>query len=548
MVTSLSEQLLKNLLNDAQLVYFSLDLDYRYIAFSKKHREIMKNIWGTDIQVGMNILDVIQDFEDRLKAKKNFDRVIESSESIILEEEYGDDALFRTIWKNQYLPIINSDNNIIGVSVIVEDMTYKIQQNNYIKNMELFSKVVNLVSNGVVIVDVTKESLPVIFINEYFKNLTGYVLEDFEGRGLNILQADDREQEAIKVMKKAIVNEESCEVELRNYKKDGMLFYNRVSLSPIFNEENELILYVGIQKDITAEVNKNNLLQKVFDFQENILFVTDGKKPSFINTSFKKFYEIANVNEYMQRYKRCVCNTFKRDERFFSFLNVKSNQNWLEVLELLEEPQRKVLIISPNGEERIFNISITPFEKSKYIVSMTDISATFFEQLHLKDKVNYGTLTQAYSREFFNQNILSIINAIEGEGKQLGVSIMDIDFFKNVNDVYGHDIGDIVLKSLVNIIKKNIRQDDYVIRWGGEEFLLLIPVQNIIKLEKILDNVRKEIEKAIIIENIRITVSVGLTILEKNNIEESIKKADIALYESKNSGRNRVKKFTDKTQ
>jgi diguanylate cyclase (GGDEF)-like protein/PAS domain S-box-containing protein len=498
----------------------------------------MKHIWDTEISLGMNILDVIKDEQDLKKAQQNFDRA-KNGECVFTEEEYGDSKLFRTLWKNQYAPV-KSEDKIVGISVLVEDMTSKVKHQSYVEHMELFYKAVNLVSNGIVISDATKEDLPVVYVNRYFTELTGYELEDIKGKSVNTLQRDDTEQEAVAIMRESIKEQKTCEVELRNYKKDGTLFYNRVSLSPIFNEKNELILYVGIQKDITADVEKKQLLQKVFDFQQNILWISDGKKPYLINQAFKNFYEIESLDEYLHKYKECICSTFEKDERFFSLEKVQSGEMWLDSISRLDEQERKVLTTSPSGKKHIFDIKVTPFESSKYLISMTDISNSMFEKYYLKDKVNYDTLTGAFTREFFNQNILSIIESCETKEMKLGISILDIDDFKKINDTYGHDIGDLVLKNIVNIIKSNIRENDFLVRWGGEEFLLLIPVKNIDTLKSSIENIRLRIKNSIVKNNIKVTASFGITLFDTLTIEESIKKVDVALYYAKNAGKNQV--------
>lgn len=497
----------------------------------------MKNIWGVNISYGMNILEIISHEEDKNKAKANFERV-KNGEKFIIEEEYGSDDLFRTVWKDQYFPIIEN-KNIIGIGVIIEDLTFKLKQEKYIEDIEIFRNVISLISNGVVISDATKENLPVIFANKHFTELTGYTFEDIKGRNMNLLQCDDREQKAIKIMKDAIIEQKPCEVELRNYKKDGTLFYNRVSLSPIFDESRKLIYYVGIQSDITNEYNQNRLIQKAFDVQKDIAFITDGTELYLINQAFKDFYGVNSVNDFKTKYKSCICSMFKKDSRFFSFDKINSDESWLDVIQRLDEQERKVLIVTPQNIEYIFNISVTKFDDTKYIVSMVDISNSLFEKFDLKNKLNYDTLTTAFTREFFNQNISSIIQNTKENNKNLGIAMMDIDHFKNINDSFGHDFGDIVLKGVVSEIKDRIRSDDFIIRWGGEEFLILIPTTNIKEFKKIIENLRISIEN-IKFEKLKVTASFGITLFDTTEIFKSIKNADIALYEAKKTGRNRV--------
>jgi PAS domain S-box-containing protein len=108
------------------IIIFALDTNYCYTAFTKFHSQTIKKIWGVDIQIGMNMLDVILRPDDREKAKKNFDRVL-NGEKFILTEEYGDQERYRTFYDNHYSCIKNSDGQVVGISVFVIDVTQRRQ-------------------------------------------------------------------------------------------------------------------------------------------------------------------------------------------------------------------------------------------------------------------------------------------------------------------------------------------------------------------------------------------------------------------------------------
>jgi diguanylate cyclase (GGDEF)-like protein len=116
---------------------------------------------------------------------------------------------------------------------------------------------------------------------------------------------------------------------------------------------------------------------------------------------------------------------------------------------------------------------------------------------------------------------------------------LDIDFFKKINDTYGHGAGDEVLQKLVKILSENVRNNDYVIRWGGEEFIILLPECNIYESYEVAERIRRSVENY---EDAccKFTISVGLTRYDGNDYNNSIKNADKALYYSKEHGRNKV--------
>ncbi len=123
--------------------------------------------------------------------------------------------------------------------------------------------------------------------------------------------------------------------------------------------------------------------------------------------------------------------------------------------------------------------------------------------------------------------------------------MIDIDNFKIVNDTYGHDIGDIVLKNLTKLIQNNIRKTDFFFRIGGEEFLILFPQTTIENAHKALEDLRKKINATVMDEknNLFITVSMGLTqIKEKDDTTLLFKRADDNLYYSKRHGKDKITK------
>jgi len=150
-------------------------------------------------------------------------------------------------------------------------------------------------------------------------------------------------------------------------------------------------------------------------------------------------------------------------------------------------------------------------------------------------------MTQTYNREFFTSNIDRIIQDIHQNGRELGVVFFDIDHFKKINDTFGHNVGDEVLKELVRRVGESIREDDYLIRWGGEEFIVLITTQSINKAHKVAKHLRSTVEHHHFKEVEHITCSFGVTLLKRNeDIYKAIKRSDDALYTSKENGRNQV--------
>lgn len=148
--------------------------------------------------------------------------------------------------------------------------------------------------------------------------------------------------------------------------------------------------------------------------------------------------------------------------------------------------------------------------------------------------------------EVSNRHHLTAVLKKEYERKQrynstFSFIIFDVDHFKSINDNYGHDKGDKILKEMSSLIKNNIRKNDFFGRWGGEEFVIIASENNLDSAYKLAEKLRKEIENYNFIENENITASFGVSEIKSNwTIDQLIKKADDALYRAKAKGRNRV--------
>lgn len=153
-------------------------------------------------------------------------------------------------------------------------------------------------------------------------------------------------------------------------------------------------------------------------------------------------------------------------------------------------------------------------------------------------------LTRLGNRRYGELNLSAKLNELERYDWPFGVLFMDIDYFKKVNDRYGHDVGDRILRIVATTIINGTRSSDVVSRWGGEEFMVLIPRVDTKQLKDIAEKIRLLVEKSSISiegKNIEVTLSIGATLARKGDtIETLMKRADELMYKSKSEGRNRL--------
>ncbi|CAD6878829.1 PAS sensor protein [Methylomonas albis] len=128
---------------------------------------------------------------------------------------------------------------------------------------QVLSAILDECVNGVTLADPDLEDAPIIYANKAFERLTGYAHDEIIGHNCRFLQGEDREQEARFKIIEAMKKHESVEVTLRNYKKDGTLFHNRLKITPLLDKKNRVIYYLGVQYDITEQVNANNEIKEL---------------------------------------------------------------------------------------------------------------------------------------------------------------------------------------------------------------------------------------------------------------------------------------------
>lgn len=167
--------------------------------------------------------------------------------------------------------------------------------------------------------------------------------------------------------------------------------------------------------------------------------------------------------------------------------------------------------------------------------------------LNLQTLAFYDSLTGLYSRRRLEELLQNEIIDIVHQTHESCLIILDIDFFKEINDNYGHPAGDMVIKQMAALLKKNVRKTDAVARWGGDEFLILLPHTSSAEGTEIAEKLRRTIEKKdfhIKEENILVTSSFGVAQLKigtnNDTLEWAYRDADKALYSAKEKGRNRV--------
>lgn len=302
-----------------------------------------------------------------------------------------------------------------------------------------------------------------------------------------------------------------------------------------------LILLVGVIINQIYTIISNKIHfeefynQTILDAIPSPVIVTNGHELTAANQTLLAYLSYETLEDFKHDHE-CVCEYFEEGDTDEYLLPMQNDQRWTEFIRKHPHISHKAKI-TIDGKTTIFDVKLSALEfkeDTRYVVIFTDISS--MQSIAVTDP-----LTGIANRLHFTMIYEHAVNVARREHKSLGAIFFDIDHFKQINDNYGHLIGDDVLKHIPFLIKQRIRKSDILARWGGEEFIILLPNTSLEETAQIAEILRLTIES----ENFEtvgmITCSFGAATLEENESpDELLKRLDELLYEAKESGRNQV--------
>ncbi|AXX95222.1 MULTISPECIES: GGDEF domain-containing response regulator [Arcobacter] len=312
------------------------------------------------------------------------------------------------------------------------------------------------------------------------------------------------------------------------------------AMEPILLKRKLIELNLSLESKIEQEVSK---IKSILDAQDNIIIVTHNENITNVNKKFLDFFEIKDFDDFTSSGKN-IFDFFQEEFGFITKEKINKQESWIQYIKDLHEIDRIVKIKNSSNEEKIFAINVDFYENKDnyYVFSLTDITKLKEKSNLLEYQASHDKLTGLFNRNRFDELYSKEIKRAKRYENNLSIILFDIDDFKNVNDNYGHQIGDEVLIEISKILLNNVREPDICVRWGGEEFLILLPQTNLEGAKAVAEKIRVTIiEKPLTEKNLPISASFGVCQMDENDDDFSlISKSDKLLYLAKKSGKNIV--------
>jgi diguanylate cyclase (GGDEF)-like protein len=287
------------------------------------------------------------------------------------------------------------------------------------------------------------------------------------------------------------------------------------------------------------------ILQHIIDSNNSITIITNLITISFSSQSFLSLLNLTNIKEFNQKYFS-LFDIFSKSSQFINKEiieeQIRKGTNFQTYIEEIDEANRIAVIDDSNGDARSYYIAVTEVGNNNFLINFTDITQIEKERQESTKKAFIDGLTAVYNRYKLKEVFAQECNNIQRDQTPLSLAILDIDFFKKVNDTYGHLIGDEILISLADDIQRHTRSSDLFVRWGGEEFVILFHNTELDDAIKSAELIRERVASLRHPIAGNITISFGLSKYRAGDtLDTLIHRADKALYRAKNSGRNCVK-------
>jgi diguanylate cyclase (GGDEF)-like protein len=281
-----------------------------------------------------------------------------------------------------------------------------------------------------------------------------------------------------------------------------------------------------------SKVQRNMLSEILIGMKLNVDFAEDGVEALEILKNSEKKYSLV-VTDF---------NMPKMDGmELVSKLREIYNKDHLGIIAISSsETSETITEFIKLGANDYINKPYSNIEVITRVNSILDLLDLFEENREMAFK---DFLTGLYNRRYFFKSGNIMFEKAKRANQNIAVAMVDIDKFKNINDKYGHDIGDIVIKKTATILTDTMRSSDLIARFGGEEFCILLENISLEDSTKFFEKIRDTFEKNCIKYNeleIKFTVSIGFCYGRPTNLDEMIKNADKSLYLSKENGRNKV--------
>ncbi len=379
-----------------------------------------------------------------------------------------------------------------------------------------------------------------LYVNHVLEDILDYSFEELQNIvPIDLLHLENKEEYICNLRKRISGDKFTTNyLDARLLRKDNKEIFVRLCIKTVkYRGKYRALASVIDITNIVAQEQKTKRLAQALEQTDDLLFMTDieGK---LIYANKQLIEKMGYSKEELIGQKTNIFKSGKHSRRFYKRL-------WTTIL---SGNKYSNLIINRTKAGKLIYLetTITPvFDKEgkleSFVSTSKDVTYQIKTKTRLKNLAMVDRLTKVLNRYAIDKEIDYYIAVAQRHDMPFSLLMLDIDYFKKINDTYGHYIGDVVLKSTSKLLSKNIRKIDKLGRWGGEEFIIILHATSQKRAAKKAQELRKLIENNLIDKKYKITASIGVTSYRQDDTKSSLfARVDDALYRAKEEGRNCV--------
>ncbi len=415
-----------------------------------------------------------------------------------------------------------------------------------IERPEVLRHALDQAYNSVVITtaDLDEPGPRILYVNQAFADMTGYAPGEVLGRTPRILQGPRTDRALLDRLRACLEAGERFDGSAVNYRKDGTPYLVEWNIAPVRDAAGEVECFVSVQRDITRHAEVERYSQTLLNgLGEGVYGIDPAGRFTFVNPAAVALLGYDGADELLGRNNHEMIHHTTEGGRHYPesrcpIYRVMATGRPLDAWQ--DWFWRR------DGSRFPVEVYASPLEREMGtvfggVVVFRDIS----RQKHLEEELRHAAfhdrLTGLHNRRFFDNLLARELKRAGRRGVALSLLMLDIDHFKALNDRYGHLVGDDILKHLARVLESRLRGSDVLARWGGEEFIALLPETDLGGAVALAEAVRARVAEADFPGAGRVTVSIGVaTHRPREAAKDLVHRADAALYAAKEGGRNRV--------
>ncbi len=418
---------------------------------------------------------------------------------------------------------------------------------------ELLLRAVEAAHHGIYITDAQGR---IQYANPAFLALTGYTNEEILDRPISILSSGEMPAEYYQHMWESIRSGRRWQEEIVNRRRDGSLYCAFQIIAPVTEPDGSISSYIGIQHDISAEKEIRRTLDRTIIEFDAIFSNTQDAMMLIDVSSGERPFRMRKLSATHERLTGLTTDRVRGktpEEIYGEDAGAAISGRYRECVENGFPISYEETLDLPMGR-RIWHTQLSPVRKGDKIVQLVGSSRDITDRKKIEEDLRYlseiDTLTGVPNRRKITEELDRELARAHRHSHPLSVLMADVDHFKTINDEYGHDAGDAALRGIAAQIQENLRPSDRIGRWGGEEFVIVLPETDRAGAVATAERVRLAVERTDVLSGRAVTVSIGIASLGavrearpralSHTVDSLVRIADEELYRAKEQGRNRV--------